>query len=175
MPAERKEYPMTTETTETSNADTRIDAIMASVDRDSDSADKAKALRRVLKLRFPATRFSVRTHRYSMGSSVRVSWDDGPTARIVETYCKRLDRVYRDDATGDILGGGNAFVFAQRDVSPELRAAARAFAQSRYDYDERQPYEQDALVSAILERRAENMPILPDGPLTPSETPEAVS
>lgn len=44
----------------------------------------AKEIRAELKRTFPKTKFSVRSESYSMGSSVRVSWTDGPTSKRVE-------------------------------------------------------------------------------------------
>jgi predicted RNA methylase len=45
----------------------------------------AKLIRAALKRAFPDTKFSVRSSKYSMGSSIDVSWTDGPTRRMVET------------------------------------------------------------------------------------------
>jgi hypothetical protein len=49
-----------------------------------DTADVAKLVRKALAAQFPDTKFRVRTSRYSMGSSVSVSWVDGPTTQQVE-------------------------------------------------------------------------------------------
>lgn len=46
--------------------------------------DLAKEIRAELRRRFPATKFSVRSDSYSMGSSVRISWVDGPSQRYVD-------------------------------------------------------------------------------------------
>lgn len=48
-----------------------------------DTAEQAKMIRADLKAAFPATKFSVRISRYSMGSSVSVKWMDGPTVADV--------------------------------------------------------------------------------------------
>jgi len=48
-----------------------------------DTADAAKCIRSVLKSTFPKTKFSVTISRYSGGSSVRISWMDGPTDEMV--------------------------------------------------------------------------------------------
>lgn len=48
--------------------------------------DTAKAIRAILKAKFPGTKFSVRGSKYSGGSSIRVSWTDGPTAKLVDAY-----------------------------------------------------------------------------------------
>lgn len=44
-----------------------------------DVAEVAKMLRPVLKRTFPGVKFSVRIDRFSMGSSIDISWTDGPT------------------------------------------------------------------------------------------------
>lgn len=44
-----------------------------------DIKDVTKEIRAILKRKFPATKFSVTTKRFSMGESVETSWTDGPT------------------------------------------------------------------------------------------------
>jgi hypothetical protein len=48
-----------------------------------DTADCAKLIRKALKREFPTAKFSVRSSRYAGGSSVDVSWTDGPTSEAV--------------------------------------------------------------------------------------------
>lgn len=47
------------------------------------STETAKLIRAQLKARFPRTKFSVRTDKYSGGSSIRIRWTDGPTDAMV--------------------------------------------------------------------------------------------
>lgn len=53
--------------------------------------DVAVLIRAHLKAAFPGVKFSVRTHSYSMGSNVSVSWTDGPSTvqvdRAIGHYC----------------------------------------------------------------------------------------
>lgn len=49
------------------------------------STETAKLIRAQLKARFPRATFSVRTSKYSGGSSIDVSWTDGPTQSLVES------------------------------------------------------------------------------------------
>jgi hypothetical protein len=49
-----------------------------------DTAEVAKMIRRDNKRTFPGVKFSVRTERYSGGSSVDIFWTDGPTVDQVE-------------------------------------------------------------------------------------------
>src|SRR4051794_8243529 len=51
-----------------------------------DTRDCAKLVRMKLKTEFPGTKFSVRIDRYSGGSSVNVSWTDGPTEKQVRGH-----------------------------------------------------------------------------------------
>lgn len=48
------------------------------------TTDVAKLIRLALKKAFPSTTFSVRSNSYSGGSSVYVSWMDGPTSKAVD-------------------------------------------------------------------------------------------
>jgi len=87
--------------------------------RKLDVAEAAKLLRKELKEKFPTTKFSVRIDRYSMGESIDVRWKDGPaTARIDPLLWKYQDIDY-DEASGEILSGGNRYVHGHRNPSDE--------------------------------------------------------
>ena len=86
-----------------------------------DVKQTAKMIRQDLKKAFPGANFSVRLSRYSMGSSVDVRWVDGPAQKDVETIIEVHERIDRD-AGGNILSGGNRFIFAERSYSPEERS-----------------------------------------------------
>lgn len=51
----------------------------------------AKTVKALLKKAYPTVKFSVRTSKYSMGSSITVYWTDGPTTKSVDSlighYC----------------------------------------------------------------------------------------
>lgn len=53
-----------------------------------DTAEVAKLIRRHLKTGFAGVKFSVRTSRYSGGSSIDISWTDGPTTDQVEAITR---------------------------------------------------------------------------------------
>lgn len=93
-----------------------------------DSAIVAKQIKAELKKQFPETKFSVRSSKYSLGQSIRVEWQDGPSTTEVENITSRFEQVRRDE-TGEILSGGNLFVQTTRKISTELRAWAEAFYQ----------------------------------------------
>lgn len=50
------------------------------------TTDTAKLVRKLLKAKFPGVKFSVRSDKYAGGSSIRVDWTDGPTAKLVDAY-----------------------------------------------------------------------------------------
>ncbi len=49
-------------------------------------AETAKLIRPVLAKNFPGIKFSVRSSTYSMGASIDVSWDMGPTTKEVDKF-----------------------------------------------------------------------------------------
>ncbi len=66
------------------NEDTEtLEAIYREGPRWMDTAEAAKLIRAQLKRSFPGYTFRVRTKRYAGGSSIDVSWVDGPTERQV--------------------------------------------------------------------------------------------
>ena len=56
-----------------------------------DTAECSKMVRKALKNAFPGHKFSVKTDRYSGGSSVDVNWTDGPTLEEVQKVAKRFE------------------------------------------------------------------------------------
>ena len=86
-----------------------------------DTVDVAKIARKSLKQRWPHTKFSVRSSRYAGGSSIDVSWLDGPTTKAVEAAVGHLEGSDFDGTT-DLKSRtgapyGNDYIFCQRDYS----------------------------------------------------------
>jgi len=81
------------------------------------ATETAREIRTALKQRFPGVKFSVR----SSTGAVNVRWTDGPTQAAVDAVVQRFAQVRRDHE-GEILCGGNLFVFTTRETSPELEA-----------------------------------------------------
>lgn len=81
----------------------------------------AKEIRKELKEKFPATKFSVRSSNYSGGGSVTVRWTDFPTVDAVKKVTEKHESYRRDYATGEILMGGNYFVFEKQEISDDLK------------------------------------------------------
>lgn len=104
-----------------------------------DGAWRSKMLRKALKELFPETTFSVRLQRYSGGNSIDIRWKDGPATRTVEqTGLKWMfENVYHDERTGEILGGGNSFVFNEREYSDEMRKWAKDHIKKRFGIDDK--------------------------------------
>jgi hypothetical protein len=48
------------------------------------TVETAKLIRVQLKNKFPGVKFSVKSDQYSMGSSIRINWTDGPVTKAVE-------------------------------------------------------------------------------------------
>ena len=81
-----------------------------------DTADHAKAIRTALKgQKITGRQVSVRTDRYSMGSSIRITIKDAAVSKdAVEAIAAEHEDVRRDEH-GEILNGGNRFVFVDYD------------------------------------------------------------
>lgn len=102
-----------------------------------DVTDCAKLIRKALKRHFPGVKFSVRSDRYSGGSSVDVNWTDGPMERDVDAVVKvyqgasfdgmtdsmeyHRDLVSNEDGSFEEVRYGADFVQCQRQMSPEMR------------------------------------------------------
>lgn len=60
------------------------------------AAETAKLVRQALRESFPGVKFSVRSDSYSMGSAVRIRWQDGPTTKQVQSVAGCFDGTYFD-------------------------------------------------------------------------------
>lgn len=105
--------------------------------------DVAKMIRRALKESFPDIKFSVRTSKYAGGSSIRVGYTDGPSAKLVESVVKTFQGSYFDGMTdykgtnyhtldGEPVMLGGDFVFVERQISSALRAKVIRRVAARY-------------------------------------------
>ena len=110
-------------------------------------AETAKLIRKALKEAFPGVKFSVRSHTYSMGASINVSWNDGPTAADVEPVAEAFQGATFDGMTdykggvvhefnGETVHFGADFIFCRRTESDALVDGARA-AYAQLSPDER--------------------------------------
>lgn len=81
------------------------------------STEKAKAIRAALKeAGITSKQVSVK-HRYcGYSSSYHITIKDGNVSELqIKDICKRFESVDYDDRTGEILEGGNDYVFVERD------------------------------------------------------------
>ena len=78
-----------------------------------DTKEVAKLVRKELRTHFPRHKFSVRIERYSMGSSINVTWIDGPMVKDVEAIAGHFhgSKPYSND-----------FIFFNRSFSETLFA-----------------------------------------------------
>lgn len=99
-------------------------------------AETAKLLRAALKSAHPGVKFSVKSHTYSGGASIRVGWTDGPTAPAVDSLVTLYTGGSFDGMTDSmsyhdtLLAGpdgmpervhfGADFIFTERTVSDAL-------------------------------------------------------
>ncbi len=94
-----------------------------------DTAEVAKIVRQELKTAYPAIKFSVRSKVYTGGSSIRVSWEDGPTQADVRRITDQFQgadfdgmqdlKTYRGGATynGERVTFGVDFIHMDRALS----------------------------------------------------------
>lgn len=84
------------------------------------TVERAREIRKELKIKFPGVKFSVRTKKYSGGSSISVSWTDFPTVAAVEEITNKYKSVSRCEYTGEILSGGNTYIHTYNTWSEEM-------------------------------------------------------
>lgn len=82
------------------------------------TTETAKMIRNELKKVFPKQKFSVRKRNVG---AIDVSWQDGIAETRVKPILQKHEWFQRDEATQEILSGGNTFVFAGRKVSDANR------------------------------------------------------
>lgn len=105
-----------------------------------DVVDVAKLIRKDLRAVFGrAVKFTVRTHQYAGGSSIRVRWTDGPTKKMVQSiiggyqgggFDGMTDYKYSFDGfmDGERVRFGGDFLFIDRDISDAARERAERVA-----------------------------------------------
>jgi hypothetical protein len=103
----------------------------------------AKLIRKALKESFPGVKFSVRSDVYSGGSSINVSWTDGPTSKMVEAVAKTFQGAYFDGMQdykgstfamidGEQVRFGADFVFCERRTTRAFLERVKAAAIRMY-------------------------------------------
>ena len=92
----------------------------------------AQLIRKELKGFFPKQKFSVRTGGGSMSTAIRVNWQDGVAIDRVRQKLWKFEKIDRDERSGEILGGGNTFIFPERNVSDKNREKIAKKIQKKY-------------------------------------------
>ena len=91
-------------------------------------AEKSRELKKELKNKFKGVKFSVR----SGSSSITVRWTDFPTVEAVQEIANKYESVRYDEYTGEILCGGNTFVFTENSWSDDMKENIRENIINRY-------------------------------------------
>lgn len=112
------------------------------------STETAKLIRKALKESFPGVKFSVRTSKYSGGSSINVSWTDGPNSAQVNAITEKFEGSYFDGMSdykgnnyhmmdGKAVSFGADFIFTDRNYSDKLilNAINAAYSTYRNNYE----------------------------------------
>ena len=84
-------------------------------------SEKSRELKKELKNKFKGVKFSVR----SGSGSINVSWTDFPTVEAVQEIANKYESVRYDEYTGEILCGGNTFVFTNNSWSDEMKESIK--------------------------------------------------
>jgi hypothetical protein len=96
-----------------------------------EETEVAKLIRKVLKAKFPGTKFSVRTSKYSGGSSIDVNYTDGPALPNVEHFINHfhgatfdgmedLKEYHVSEYEGKAVRFSNDFLFINRSFSEQV-------------------------------------------------------
>jgi hypothetical protein len=105
-----------------------------------DTVEVAKIIRGELKTNFPGIKFSVNSDRYAGGSSITVSWTDGPTTKEVDNIVghyhgasfdgmQDLKEYHESEYNGEVVRFGNDYISCNRSYS---KAALEEVAQYLY-------------------------------------------
>ena len=89
------------------------------------TTETAKLIRKELKMAFPKQKFSVRNQRGGYSTAINVGWQDGVAHDPVKQKLCNFEKIDRCQASGEILGGGNTFIFANREVSDKNKERVR--------------------------------------------------
>lgn len=107
------------------------------------ATDTAKLIRDTLADAFPGQKFSVKTSKYSMGASVHIRWQDGPTEAQVDkiasffsgaTFDSSIDlkSYHTSHLNGETVHFGADFVFCDRVLSESAKAIVTQEFQAKF-------------------------------------------
>lgn len=118
---------------------------MANEIKSYSTTETASLIRQELKAAFPSVKFSVRSKSYSGGSSINVSWTDGPTGQEVDRVAGQfagatfdgmidLKSYHESNYRGERVRFGADFVFTNRKVSADLLKRAVVYANRKHGW-----------------------------------------
>jgi len=94
--------------------------------------EKAKEIRKILKKEFPGVKFSVRK---SSHCAINISYKDAIPVKFVEEHVRQFESIDRCEASGEILSGGNDFIFVNREISDENQKEVKSLMEQAYPKD----------------------------------------
>lgn len=124
-------------------------------------AETAKLIRAALKESFPSVKFTVKSKVYAGGSSIDVSYVDGPTSEQVKSVVSLFEGKYFDGMTdykgfnyssldGEQVSFGADFVFVSRKFSFEYLDSVVTEAAKKFGC--KKPFVRDCSYGAYVER-----------------------
>ena len=113
-------------------------------------AEKSRELKKELKNKFKGVKFSVR----SGSSSITVRWTDFPTVEAVQEIANKYESVRYDEYTGEILCGGNTFVFTENSWSDDMKKAIKENIINRFGLSFYNEYVKDCYDGFRYEKEA---------------------
>ena len=113
-------------------------------------SEKSRELKKELKNKFKGVKFSVR----SGSSSITVRWTDFPTVEAVQEIANKYESVRYDEYTGEILCGGNTFVFTENSWSDDMKKAIKENIINRFGLSFYNEYVKDCYDGFRYEKEA---------------------
>ena len=113
-------------------------------------SEKSRELKKELRNKFKGVKFSVR----SGSGSINVSWTDFPTVEAVQEIANKYESVRYDEYTGEILCGGNTFVFTENSWSDDMKKAIKENIINRFGLSFYNEYVKDCYDGFRYEKEA---------------------
>ena len=98
--------------------------------------ETAKTIRKELKEGFPGTKFSVRSSKFAGGDAIDISWELGPTTKMVDEVVSKYKDGHFDSMVDeykrakDGRPGGAKYVDTSRSIPDEIRNEVKQFLES---------------------------------------------
>lgn len=131
------------------------------------AAETAKKIRKVLKVNFPQTKFSIRSQTYSGGSSVSVRWSDLPLNEEVEKVVNQfksgsfngMEDIY--ESTGYLFEGkkynGAKYIQCSRNLSDEYKETIENYMNEHFAAENKNSWEYHNIFNKAEKQMIEEM------------------